>query len=61
MGNFSNITYQGIGENKSVIFGYDNDRKVRNVTFDNIVINGEKIENTQDFLINEFVENVTIK
>lgn len=58
---FRNITYQGIGENKSVIFGYDNDRKVRNVTFDNIVINGEKIENTQDFLINEFVENVTIK
>ena len=32
---FRNITYQGIGENKSVIFGYDNDRKVRNVFSDN--------------------------
>ena len=44
-----------------MIFGYDNGRGVKNVTFDNIVINGEKVESTKDFLINEFVENVTIK
>lgn len=46
---FRNITYQGIGENKSVIFGYDNGRRVKNVTFDNIVINGEKGRKHQRF------------
>lgn len=58
---FRNITYDGIGENKSVIFGLDEKRRVKNVTFENIIINGEKMQDTKDFVKNEFVDNIVVK
>ena len=58
---FRNIMYDGIGENKSVIFGFDENRRVKNVTFENIVINGKKMKDTKDFVKNEFVDNIVVK
>lgn len=58
---FRNITYDGIGENKSVIFGLDEKRRVKNVTFENIIINGKKMQDTKDFVKNEFVDNIVVK
>ena len=58
---FRNITYNGVGENPSVIKGFDEDRKVWNVTFENIIINGKKMENLKDFITNEFIEKVIVK
>lgn len=60
---FRNITYSGIGENPSVIKGYDNERMVRNVVFDNCFINGRKVCSFEDFPVvtGGFVEKVTIK
>lgn len=40
---FRNITYTGAAPIKSGISGYDDSRKVQNVLFDNVVINGSKI------------------
>lgn len=37
------VTYNGTGENISIISGYDNDHKVAGITFENLVINGVKI------------------
>lgn len=58
---FRNITYNGIGENPSMIEGLDNTRKVSGITFDNVIINGEKMKNLDDFTINEFIEDIKIK
>ena len=40
---FKNITYRGSHANISIIEGYDETRRVRNVTFENLVINGREI------------------
>jgi hypothetical protein len=40
---FKNITYTGTHSEISIIAGYDEQRKVKNVTFDNLVINGTHI------------------
>jgi hypothetical protein len=40
---FKNITYNGKNAELSIIAGYDDTRKVRNITFENLVINGTKI------------------
>lgn len=40
---FKNVTYTGEHSELSVISGYDATRKVSNVKFENLVINGEKI------------------
>lgn len=37
------VTYNGSGENISIISGYDNDHKVDGITFENLIINGVKI------------------
>lgn len=58
---FRNITYNGIGENPSMIEGLDNTRKVSGITFDNVIINGEKMKSLDDFTINEFIEDIKIK
>ena len=58
---FRNITYNGIGENPSLIEGLDNTRKVSGITFDNVIINGEKMKSLDDFTINEFIEDIKIK
>jgi len=58
---FRNITYNGIGENRSVLKGFDKERMVKNVTFENIVINGKKMTDIKEFSTNEFVKNITVK
>lgn len=40
---FKGITYKGTHANLSVIAGYDDARKVKNVVFENLVINGRVI------------------
>lgn len=58
---FRNITYTGIGENPSLIEGLDKDRMVKNVTFENVVINGEKMKDLKGFSINEFIKEIRVK
>ncbi|SDD12087.1 glycosyl hydrolase family 28 protein [Niabella drilacis] len=71
---FRNITYNGSGAELSVIAGYDSTRQIRNVTFENLVINGVKITDhmkgkpgwykTSDmarFFVGEHVENIQFK
>ncbi|MBQ8673898.1 MAG: glycoside hydrolase [Bacteroides sp.] len=58
---FRNITYRGVGENPSLLKGLDKECKVKNVTFENVVINGEKMRSLDGFITNEFVEGVKIK
>lgn len=45
---FKNITYRGEGEDTSYIEGYDAERFVSDVTFEEIYMNGKKIENAAD-------------
>lgn len=58
---FRNIRYQGVGENPSIIRGYDAGRLVKNVLFENVRINGVPLRNTDDFLKNEFIEGIVVK
>ncbi|WP_294544092.1 glycosyl hydrolase family 28 protein [uncultured Bacteroides sp.] len=58
---FRNIIYNGIGENPSLIKGLDKTRMVKRVTFDNVVINGEKMKDLKGFITNEFIENIKVK
>jgi len=60
---FKNIYYSDLGENPSIIEGYSNDNRIKNITFDNIVFNGKKIESLEqaNIKIGEFVDNVILK
>lgn len=41
--------------------GYDAQRGIRNVSFENVRVNGKKMKNLDDFITNEFVEDIRIK
>lgn len=58
---FRNITYNGIGENPSLLKGLDGTRMVSNVTFDNVVINGTKMKDLKSFITNEFIKDIKVK
>jgi hypothetical protein len=60
---FRNIYYSGQGENSSVIEGYDEDRMIRNVSFENIVINGKRMRSLEETGIKagKFTGGITIK
>lgn len=58
---FRNVTYNGVGENRSLIQGFDGNRKVENVLFDNIVINGRRMKDLNEFVKNEFIKNVRVQ
>lgn len=71
---FKNITYNGTNAETSIISGYDENRKVSDITFDNLIINGVKIHDemegkpkwykTSDFariFVGEHVDNITFK
>ncbi|HMR57600.1 MAG TPA: hypothetical protein PKC10_09785, partial [Cyclobacteriaceae bacterium] len=71
---FKNVSYNGKNAELSIIAGYDSTRKVKNITFENLVINGTKISDkmpgkpawykTGDMariFIGEHVENVVFK
>lgn len=66
-GNMSNITFKNItsyssGSNEIRIYGKDTAHNVTNVTFENIVINGQKILSFSDshFRANSFANNLKI-
>ena len=69
---FRNVSYQGQMPNMGLIVGYNEDRKIKNIRFENFRINGELIEDdmpskpkwykTSDIaniFVGEHVENVT--
>ena len=58
---FRNITYDGVGENPSLLKGFDKERGIKNVTFENVMINGVKMKSTDDFITNEFVKGIKVK
>lgn len=58
---FRNITYTGIGENPSLIEGLDKDRMVKNITFENVVINGERMKDLKGVVTNDFIKGIKIK
>ncbi|MGF7230435.1 glycosyl hydrolase family 28 protein [Arachidicoccus sp.] len=71
---FKNVRYKGSHSELSIISGYDSSRKIQNVLFDNLVINGVKISDhmknkptwykTSDmarFFVGEDVENIQFK
>lgn len=60
---FRNITYDGIGENPSVIKGYDNERAIKNITFENIRLNGKPVRSLEELNVSkgDFVEGIVVK
>lgn len=71
---FKNLTYTGTNAELSIIAGYDEQRKVKNITFENLIINGKHITDdmpekpawykTGDMariFIGEHVQNVSFK
>ena len=58
---FRNITYTGVGENPSLMQGLDKERTVQNVTFENVVINGERMKDLKGVVTNEFIKGIKIK
>ncbi len=59
---FKDIYYNGANSNPSHIRGYDEERMVKNVSFENVVINGKRIKSFEEgnIEVGEFVENITI-
>ncbi|WP_339243856.1 glycosyl hydrolase family 28 protein [Paenibacillus sp. FSL R10-2796] len=57
---FSDITYNGKNTNPSRIFGYDEERGVKDIYFYNLQINGEVIVdlNNKQFVVNEFASGI---
>lgn len=58
---FRNITYNGVGENPSLLKGFDQECSAKNIIFDNVMINGVKMKNTDDFITNEYIKKITVK
>ncbi|MDR1783390.1 MAG: endo-polygalacturonase [Dysgonamonadaceae bacterium] len=69
---FKNITYNGTNAELSIIAGYDEQRKVKNITFENLNINGQVISDDMEgkpawyrtadmarIFVGEHVENLT--
>jgi len=64
-GKIENIKFDGIYIQGffpfSIISGFDNDHKIKNVTFNNIYVNGQKINSLDDMkLFQEYSENIFI-
>lgn len=60
---FRNIAYNGKNEKPSRIYGFDRDRMVENVLFDNVKINGHVIKHIDhtNFDVNKFVRHISFK
>lgn len=59
---FSDITYNGHNTNPSRIFGYDEERRVQDIYFINVRINGEVIVDLKNkhFVVNEFTSGICL-
>lgn len=59
---FSNITYNGSNAVPSVISGYNTERMVKGITFENVMINGVKMTGDDGQLqVGDYAENITVK
>ena len=58
---FRNITYTGLNDSPLILEGLDEERKISNVTFENVRINGVRLGGLQRFRTNRFVEGVSFK
>ena len=60
---FKNIYYSDKGENPSIIHGYNDKALAKDVTFENIVINGKRAKTFEDanIRIGEFTKNIKLK
>lgn len=60
---FKNIYYNGYGENPSIIEGYSDRNHIENVKFENIIVNGTKIETLEEgnIRVGKFTKNITIE
>lgn len=58
---FRNIIYNGKCAHRSLIKGYNAVNTVKGITFENILINGQKMKDTKAFITNEFVSRVNVK
>ena len=60
---FRNISYSGKYTNSSLIEGYDKERIVDNILFENIVLNGKRVTSLDELNINKkgFVGKIEIK
>jgi hypothetical protein len=60
---FRNISYNGINNSPSIINGLDKDHLVKEVTFENLCINGKLINSVEEanIKVGEFVKNITFK
>ncbi|WP_145318078.1 glycosyl hydrolase family 28 protein [Paenibacillus xylanexedens] len=58
---FKNITYNGSCLNPSHIEGYDEARKVENVRFENVTVNGEHFSMERDVILGPHTNEVEVK
>lgn len=60
---FKNIYYQGMGESPSLLKGFDSNRMVQNVRFENILINGVRARSLSEanIVTGENVKDVSFK
>jgi Endopolygalacturonase len=60
---FKNIFYNDIAENPSIIEGYSEKNNIENVTFENIVIGGKRIETLEEgnIKVGKFTRNIQLK
>jgi hypothetical protein len=60
---FKNISYNGLNNSSSIINGLDKDHLVKDVTFENLRINGKLISSVDEanIKVGEFAKNVTFK
>ncbi len=58
-----NVYYTGYEENPSIIEGYSEERRIEEIVFENIVVNGEQAKTLEDanIKIGEFVKAVTLR
>jgi hypothetical protein len=66
-GDLNGVLFQNIQIAAPSIFGEPNilwggpDCRIRDLTFDNVTIGGEKLKSIKDFKTNEYVENIHFK
>jgi hypothetical protein len=61
---FRNVSLEGLSDNTlSIVEGYDNARQVRDISFENIVINGKRIKTFAEgsIKVGQFTENINLK
>lgn len=58
---FRNISYNGTNESLCILEGLNKNQMIKDVTFENVTINGKKINNLDYFRHNEFIKNIHFK